>query len=92
MTDRATYRPGSQVSLIAASEKIPAIRTPAWTRCYGVVEAPDSPPIPITLTPRKNEPAAFEANFTVEHPGPALYQGLGGRSVTRTVARFARPR
>jgi hypothetical protein len=67
-TDRATYRPGSQVTLTARFEN-PNDRDAGLVEMHGEVESPDGDPLPITLTGRKEDPSAFDATFPVGKAG-----------------------
>ncbi|HEY8750794.1 MAG TPA: hypothetical protein VIM11_22610 [Tepidisphaeraceae bacterium] len=67
--DRASYRPGSQVTLTARFNN-PSDRDRAIEALHGEVEAAgSSSPQAITLVPKAGEPAAFETNFTVDKSG-----------------------
>lgn len=68
-TDRAGYRPGSQVTLTARFNNA-ADRDRGADVLHGEVEAVGSAaPQPVTLSPKPNDPAAFEATFTVDKSG-----------------------
>ena len=75
-TDRASYRPGSPVTLTARFEN-PNDKDAGLDQMHGEVEMPDGPPLAITLSPHKSDPTAFEATFTVNKAGHAFRQSLG---------------
>lgn len=80
-TDRATYRPGSQVTLSAHFVNPTELDT-GIDVLRGEVEFADQPPIPLTLTPKGGEPGAFETAFTVSRPGPHLVRVWTGERPT----------
>ena len=67
-TDRATYRPGSTVTLTARFDN-PADRDAGLESMHGEVQRGTDPPTPITLTPVPGDHDAFAATFPVEQAG-----------------------
>jgi hypothetical protein len=68
-TDRTSYRPGSQVTLVARFENAND-KDAGLSEMHGEIETPEgNEPLAITLTPRKGEAAAFEATFPVSKAG-----------------------
>lgn len=82
-TDRASYRPGSQVTLTARFIN-PADLDSGLDALHGEVEAGDQPPIALTLAPRPEEPGVFEASFPVPRPGPHLVRVWSGEPTSET--------
>jgi len=87
-TDRASYRPGSMVTLVARFEN-PADKDTGLDQMHGEVEGPDEAPLPITLFARKGEPAAFEATFAVTKAGPHFVKVWAGDVDAKQVVRAA---
>jgi hypothetical protein len=86
-TDRATYKPGSQVTLTArfdAADKDTSIEA-----LHGEVEVADAQPIPLTLTPRAGEAGVYETNFTVTKPGKHFIRVWPGAEDARLVVKAA---
>ena len=67
-TDRASYRPGSQVNLTATFDN-PADRDAALESLHGLVQVGDDPPQSITLLPRPGDPNSFTAAFQADKAG-----------------------
>ncbi|MBI1374182.1 MAG: VWA domain-containing protein [Phycisphaera sp.] len=67
-TDRATYEPGSQVTLKATFVD-PADQDAGLVVMHGEVEVGDNPPTPVALTPT-GEPGVFATTFTASQAGP----------------------
>jgi hypothetical protein len=67
-TDRATYRPGSQVTLVAKFIS-PEDAGASLDVLQGEVESGELV-MPVTLSPRGGEPGTFETSFAVSKPGP----------------------
>jgi len=86
--DRASYRPGSQVTLTARFEN-PADKDSGLEQMHGEVESPNAPPQSITLLPRRSEPAAFEATFPVAKAGPHFVKVWAGDADTQPLVRAA---
>jgi hypothetical protein len=76
-TDRSSYRPGSQVTLIARFEN-PNDRDAGLDQMHGEVEMPDATPLSITLSQRKSDPNTFEATFPVSKAGPHFVKVWAG--------------
>ena len=70
-TDRATYRPGSQVTLSAHFVN-PNDLDAGIDVLRGEVEFADQPPLPLTLAPKGDDRSTFETTFSVSRPGPHL--------------------
>ena len=87
-TDRASYRPGSQVTLTARFEN-PNDKDAGLDQMHGEVEMPDAPPLAITLTPRKGDPTAFETTFPVSKAGPHFIKVWAGDPDARQMIRAA---
>ncbi len=94
-TDRASYRPGSQVTLTARFEN-PADRDAGLTEMHGEVESTSgttegagAEPLPITLTARKGDPSAFDVTFPVTHAGPYFIKVWAGDLDARQTVRAA---
>ena len=87
-TDRASYRPGSQVTLVARFEN-PNDKDASLDQMHGEVEIPDAPPIEITLSPRKGEPTAFETSFAVSRAGPHFVRVWAGDQDAKQMIRAA---
>jgi hypothetical protein len=87
-TDRASYRPGSQVTLVARFEN-PNDKDAGLDQMHGEVEMPDAPPLEITLSPRKGEPTAFEATFPVSKAGPHFVRVWAGDQDAKQMIRAA---
>lgn len=87
-TDRASYRPGSQVTLTARFEN-PNDKDAGLDQMHGEVEMPDSPPLSITLSPRKGESTAFEATFPVSKAGPHFVKVWSGDPDAKQMIRAA---
>lgn len=87
-TDRASYRPGSQVTLTARFEN-PSDRDAGLAEMHGEVEGPDAAPLPIALAPRRGDPAAFEATFPVNKAGPHFVKVWAGDQDARQLVRAA---
>ncbi|HEV3415514.1 MAG TPA: hypothetical protein VG056_01820, partial [Pirellulales bacterium] len=87
-TDRASYRPGSQVTLTARFEN-PNDKDAGLDQMHGEVEMPDAPPLSITLSPRKNDSTAFEATFPVSKAGPHFVKVWAGDPEAKQMVRAA---
>ena len=87
-TDRASYRPGSQVTLIARFEN-PNDKDAGLDQMHGEVEMPDAPPLSITLAPRKADATAFEATFPVSKAGPHFVKVWAGDPDSKQMIRAA---
>ncbi|HEX8525050.1 MAG TPA: VWA domain-containing protein [Tepidisphaeraceae bacterium] len=87
-TDRATYRPGSNVTLTATFENA-LERDTGLEQLHGEVEVTDQPPIPITLNPRPGDANTFETSFPVNHPGLHFIRVWSGGEDLRQVAKAA---
>lgn len=87
-TDRATYRPGSQVTLTARFENLADVDA-GMDAMHGEVEAGDVQPVPVTLSPRAGEPGVFEATFPVDKPGPHFVRMWPGDESLRSMAKPA---
>ncbi|HEV2972204.1 MAG TPA: hypothetical protein VGY55_19680 [Pirellulales bacterium] len=87
-TDRAGYRPGSQVTLTARFEN-PNDKDAGLDQMHGEVELPDAPPLSITLSPRKNDSTAFEATFPVSKAGPHFVKVWAGDPDAKQMIRAA---
>jgi len=87
-TDRASYRPGSQVTLTATFENA-LERDTGLEQLHGEVEVADQPPVPIQLTPRSGDPNTFETVFPVNHPGLHFVRVWSGGEDLRQVAKAA---
>jgi hypothetical protein len=86
-TDRATYRPGSQVTLRATFED-PAERDAGLEMLHGEMQFGDEPPVPIVLT-RKGGGSSFETTFPAEKAGTHFVRVWPGDQDAKTVARAA---
>ena len=86
--DRASYRPGSQATLTARFENAADV-DPAMESMQGEVEAGESQPLPVTLSPRPGEAGVFEATFPVDKPGPHFVRVWPGDEQVRAVAKPA---
>jgi hypothetical protein len=86
--DRTSYRPGAQVTLTARFENI-ADKDAGLEAMHGEVEGPDAAPMPITLVPRKGDPATFEATFTVSKPGQHHIKVWSGEGEAKQAVRAA---
>jgi hypothetical protein len=87
-TDRATYKPGSQVTLTARFDNPSDVDTGLDT-LHGEVEVADAPPIPLTLSPKGGENGLFEATFTVTKPGPHFIKVWTGAEEAKLVIKAA---
>lgn len=87
-TDRASYRPGSQVTVIARFDN-PNDKDAGLEQLHGEVELPDAAPLPLTLNPRKGETAAFEASFPVDKAGPHFIKVWSGDADAKQLVRAA---
>ncbi len=87
-TDRASYRPGSQVTLTARFEN-PADKDAGLEVMHGEVESPDAPPLAITLAPRKGDATVFEATFPVAKAGPHFVKVWAGDPDAQQMVRAA---
>jgi hypothetical protein len=88
-TDRATYKPGSQVTLTARFESA-ADRDASLDTLHGEVEVPDAAPIPITLTPRGgSDNGVFDTTFTVTKPGQHFVRVWPGSEDAKLVVKAA---
>ncbi|HEX8325090.1 MAG TPA: hypothetical protein VF595_14390, partial [Tepidisphaeraceae bacterium] len=67
-TDRATYRPGTQVTLTARFDRT-ADRDSGLDALRGEVEVADAAPVSVTLSPKAGEAGAFETTFDASAPG-----------------------
>ncbi len=87
-TDRASYRPGSTVTLTATFENT-LERDAGLDALHGELEVADENPIPITLTPRSGDPNTFETTFPVNHPGLHFVRVWSGGEDLRQIAKAA---
>ncbi len=87
-TDRPSYRPGSQVTLVARFDN-PSDRDAALEALHGEAELGGQPPIPLTLAARQGDPGAFEAAFAVPTAGACTVRVWSGDQDLKTVARAA---
>ncbi len=87
-TDRASYRPGSSVTLTARFEN-PNDKDAGLDQMHGEVEMPDASPLPITLSPHKSDPTAFDATFTVNKAGTHFVKIWPGDADARQLIRAA---
>lgn len=87
-TDRASYRPGSQVTLTARFDNAADVDT-GLEALHGEVEVADATPIPLTLNPRAGEAGVFDTTFTVNKPGPHFIKVWSGAEEARAVIRAA---
>jgi hypothetical protein len=87
-TDRATYRPGSNVTLTATFESA-LERDTGLDALHGEVEVADQPPIPITLNPRPGDANTFETSFPVNHPGLHFIRVWSGGEDLKQIAKAA---
>ncbi len=87
-TDRSSYRPGSQVTLIARFEN-PNDRDAGLDQMHGEVEMPDATPLSITLSQRKSDPNTFEAAFSVSKAGPHFVKVWAGDPDAKQMVRPA---
>jgi hypothetical protein len=87
-TDRASYRPGSQVTLTARFEN-PADKDAGLEAMHGEIEFADGPPISVTLLPRKGDPSAFEGTFPVTKAGPHFVKVWAGEGDVKQAIRAA---
>lgn len=82
-TDRASYRPGTQVTLTARFDHA-TDRDSGLDSMRGEVELADQPPIPVTLTPKAGEQGVFEATLEATNPGQYFVRVWPGADDTRT--------
>ena len=88
-TDRASYRPGTLVTLTARFENAADVDA-GLESLHGELEAPgDSSAITLTLNPRPGEPGVFETTFPVERPGPHFIRVWSGEPDLKAVAKAA---
>jgi hypothetical protein len=87
-TDRASYRPGSNVTLTATFENA-LERDTGLDVLHGEVEVADQPPIPVTLNPRPGDSNTFETSFSVNHPGLHFIRVWSGGEDMRQIAKAA---
>jgi hypothetical protein len=77
-SDRASYRPGSQVRVTARFDNA-AERDAGLDVLHGEIEpAVGEPPIPVTLQPSGSDPTVFETTFSVERAGPHVLRVWAG--------------
>jgi hypothetical protein len=87
-TDRASYRPGSQVTLTATFDN-PADRDAGLDALHGEVQVGEDPPTIISLTKKNGNPNAFEAVFPAEKAGAHFIRVWSGDPDIKGAARAA---
>ena len=87
-TDRTSYKPNSQVTLTARFND-PSDRDTGIDALHGEVEAPDSTPIAITLTPTQADPNVFETTFTATKSGTHSVRVWTGAEEAKLVIKAA---
>ncbi|MGA2229377.1 MAG: VWA domain-containing protein [Tepidisphaeraceae bacterium] len=83
-TDRATYAPGSQVTLTATFEN-PADRDAGLDSLHGEVQVGDQQPTSLTLTPRAGDATTFQATFQADTAGTHFIRVWAGDEDPQTM-------